>query len=63
MDNTECTVCKDNTIYPDEYMETDCNIVRDLECKNILNQTIIDEYLKIFNKMWELSIDIDGLLK
>ena len=62
VDNIECTICKDNTRYPDEYIKKDCNLIRELECNNIINLSIIHEYQNDFNRMWELAVDIEDIL-
>lgn len=62
VDNTECTICKDNTRYPDEYIKKDCNLIRELECNNIVNSSIINEYKNVFRRMWELAVGIGEIL-
>ena len=62
VDNTECTICKDNTRYPDEYIKKDCNLIRELECNNIVNSSIINEYENVFRRMWELAVGIGEIL-
>lgn len=62
VDNAECTICKDNTRYPDEYIKKDCNLIRELECNNIINSSIIHEYQNDFRRMWELAVGIEDIL-
>lgn len=63
VDGTECTVCIDKTVYPDEYTKKNYNLRRELECNNIVNLPIISEYTNTFTRMWELAVNIEDILK
>lgn len=55
-DNLECTLCSDNTQYPNEYFERDQNIVRDVKASNVINTRLIEEYKSNFQVIWEMSL-------
>lgn len=62
-DDVECTICIDNTEYPDEYINKDYNLIRELDCNNIVNPSIIYEYKDVFLRMWELAVSIEEILE
>ncbi|MCM1048292.1 MAG: hypothetical protein NC433_07700 [Clostridiales bacterium] len=56
VDNLECTLCSDNTQYPNDYFERDQNIMRDVKASNVINATLIKEYKSNFEAIWEMAL-------
>lgn len=62
IDNLECTLCMDDTHYPNDYFEKDQNIVRDVKARNIINTRLISEYKTNFEIIWEMSLPYEKFL-
>lgn len=62
VDNIEATTVVDKTVYPDDYLEKNTQILRDLDCRATINQVEIKRLQDIFQRMWEIALDIEHFL-